>query len=81
MILFCSFITLVKHYHVTYVHDKNKLLNINCQYCNGYVSLVRKSGKILSIKFVHEGMSNMGLYPEGLPQNLFFPLPVRYKMQ
>ena len=82
MILFCSFITLVKHYHVTYVHEENKLLKINCQYCNGYVSLVRKSGKILSINFLHEGMSTIVLYPEGInPQNLFFPLPVRTKMQ
>ena len=61
---------------------KKKTFKINCQNCNEYVSLVRKSGKLISINFLHEGMSTIGIYPEGInPQNLFFPLPVRTKMQ
>ena len=40
--ILCSFVTLVKHYHVNYVNEDDKPFTITCQICNGYVRLLWK---------------------------------------
>ena len=76
--MFCSFVTLVKYYHVTYVDDDNKPFKINCQICNDFLTCAGKSGDILYIAFLHAGMSTIGIYPEDInTENFFFQCTVR----
>ena len=57
------FVPLLKKYHVTEEDDCDKPFKITCESCNGFVRCSGKSGELLYITFLYEGMSNLGLYP------------------
>ena len=61
--------------------DDNQL-KITRQSCNVFVTCYSTSGELLYIKFTHYGMSNLGLYPDGIvPKNFYFQWPSRTEMR
>ena len=57
---------------MTYVDYYDKTLKLTFKYCNKYVIYDVKSGELLYINFLHEFMSTLGLYPEGISPEIFF---------
>ena len=75
-----SLVTLVKHYFVTMKEDDN-IFKINRQRCNGFVTCKGRSGELIYITFLQDGLSANVLYPEDIDdENVYFQWTAR-KMQ
>ena len=66
-----SFFPMVKYFHVNWLNDDNKLLNITSQHYNGYVEYSSKSAEILYVNFPYSGMNRLGLFFEYIDPDCF----------
>ena len=64
------------------MEDNDNLFKITCQRCSFFVTCKYRSGELLLTTFIHDGLSNIGLYPEFIdPENFFLQWIDRTKMQ
>ena len=59
--ILCSFIPLVKHYHVTYVYGYDIQFKIIYRNCNGYVKCSDISRELLYIKLLRAVSTSIGI--------------------
>ena len=64
------------------MEEDDTLLKIICQSCKGFVTCKGRSGEPLYMSFLHDGLSNISLYPEELDQDIiYFLWPTRKKIK
>ena len=62
------------------MEEDDNQLKTTCQHCNGFITCKVRSGELIYIKFLHSGLSTIGLYPEEFdPENFYFQRPLRIK--
>ena len=59
--ILCSFVLLVKDYHVSSENNYEKATKFTCQYCNRYLECAEKSEEIIYTNFLCAGMTNLGI--------------------
>ena len=78
--IFYSFVPKLKN-HRTYEDYDAKPFKITCRHCTGYVRFSIKSGELLYITFIHEGMAIIRIYPEEIdPEYLSFQWTIKTTM-
>ena len=62
--------------------EDDNIFKIICQSCNGFVTCKGRIGELIYITFLHDGLTNLGLYPEEIDtKQICFQWYTRTKMQ